>query len=268
MIENVRGLLSASAIRTPLEGDDDERCNPKRATPEGAVWNPTRGVWETSQPDLYGHLAPYSETWPTSGTTRAGSAYPLPPLARRIPGSASSSSPGALFRTPLASDPARGGETLDQVKARRGTIALSHQVIDLVTRRGRQPSPETLFALIEEFFDAGDATPKLSPDGNESPAGRSAPAPAILNQDAGPRAAPAFVEWLMGLDQGGHRSEYGAEPCSAAHRSRQRRPSPSGCTGAGRTRPPYDEAPSLAETVKVVISRPRGVPEQQRSPRG
>lgn len=202
MIENVRGLLSASAIRTPLEGDDDERCNPKRSTPEGAVWNPTRGVWETSQPDLYGHLAPYSETWPTSGTTRAGSAYPLPPLARRIPGSASSSSPGALFRSPLASDPARGGETLDQVKARRGTVALSHRVIDLVTRRGRQPSPETLFALIEEFFDAGDATPKLSPDGNESPVGRSAPAPAILNQDAGPRAAPAFVEWLMGLDQG------------------------------------------------------------------
>lgn len=149
--------------------------------------------------------APYSRecAWPTSGTTRAGSAYPLPPLARRVPGSASSSSPGALFRSPLASDPARGGETLDQVKARRGTVALSHRVIDLVTRRGRQPSPETLFALIEEFFDAGDATPKLSPDGNESPAGRSAPAPAILNQDAGPRAAPAFVEWLMGLDQGG-----------------------------------------------------------------
>ncbi len=38
--------------------------------------------------------------------------------------------------------------------------------------------------------------------------------------------------------------------------------------GAGRTRPPYDEAPSLTETMKVAISRPRGVPEQQRSPRG
>jgi DNA (cytosine-5)-methyltransferase 1 len=29
-----------------------------------------------------------------------------------------------------------------------------------------------------------------------------APAPAILNEDAGPRPAPAFVEWLMGLDEG------------------------------------------------------------------
>lgn len=24
-----------------------------------ATWNPIRGVWETSQPDLYGRLAPY-----------------------------------------------------------------------------------------------------------------------------------------------------------------------------------------------------------------
>lgn len=134
-----------------------------------AVWNPTRGVWETSQPDLYGHLAPYSETWPISGTTRSGSAYPLRSSVRPILGSASSSSPGALLRTPLASDSARGGETLAQVKARRGTIALSHQVIDLVTRRGSQPSSAATFALIEEFFDAGDATPQPSPDGNASP---------------------------------------------------------------------------------------------------
>lgn len=134
-----------------------------------AAWNPTRGVWETTPPDLYGHLAPYSETWPTSGTTHGGSAYPLPQSVHRIPGSASSSSPGALFRTPLASDSARGGETLAQVKARRGTIALSHQVIDLVTHHGWQPSPEATFALIEEYFDARDATPGPLPDGNKSP---------------------------------------------------------------------------------------------------
>lgn len=133
-----------------------------------AIWNPTRGVWETSQPDLYGHLAPYSETWPTSGTTRGGSAYPLPLSVHRIPGSVSSSLRDALFRTPLASDSARGGETLDHVRARHGTIALSHQVIDLVTRRGR-PSPEATFALIDGFFDAGDATPAPLPDGNASP---------------------------------------------------------------------------------------------------
>lgn len=138
-------------------------------TPPFATWNPIRGVWETGQPDLFGRLAPYSAIWPTCGMTLGGSAYPLPPSVRRIPGFASSSSPSALFRTPLASDSARGGETLDQVKARHGTIALSHQVIDLVNRHGRT-APDATFALIEEFFDAGDATPPPSPGGNASPA--------------------------------------------------------------------------------------------------
>ena len=140
-----------------------------------AVWNPTRGVWETSQRDLYGRLAPYSETWPTSGTTQGGSAYPLPPSAHRIPGSEFSSSPSTLFRTPLSSDSARGGETLDQVKVRRGTIALSHQLIDLVTRKARRPSSEAMFALIQEFLDAGDATPEPSPDGSASSDDRPLP---------------------------------------------------------------------------------------------
>ncbi len=66
------------------------------------------------------------------------------------------------------SAPARGGETLDPVKARRGTTALSQQVIDLVTRRG-QLSPEATFARGEEFFDAGDVMPPPPPDGDASP---------------------------------------------------------------------------------------------------
>jgi DNA (cytosine-5)-methyltransferase 1 len=32
--------------------------------------------------------------------------------------------------------------------------------------------------------------------------GRTAPAPALLNDADGPRPAPAFVEWLMGLPTG------------------------------------------------------------------
>ena len=32
--------------------------------------------------------------------------------------------------------------------------------------------------------------------------GRPAPAPALLNDADGPRPAPAFVEWLMGLPEG------------------------------------------------------------------
>lgn len=98
--------------------------------------------------------------------------------AHRITGSGSSSPPTAktLFRTPLASDSSRGGETLDQVRARRGTIALSHQVIDLALH-GPHGSPagwnesETLFALIEDIFTAGGDTPRPSPDGSTSPDG-------------------------------------------------------------------------------------------------
>ncbi|RAF09555.1 hypothetical protein DN545_34530, partial [Burkholderia multivorans] len=63
---------------------------------------------------------------------------------------------------------------LDQVRARRGTIALSHQVIDLALH-GPAGSPdrpgesETLFALVENIFIAGGDTPTRSPDGNTSP---------------------------------------------------------------------------------------------------
>ncbi|QSB05643.1 hypothetical protein [Natronoglycomyces albus] len=32
--------------------------------------------------------------------------------------------------------------------------------------------------------------------------GRPAPAPALLNEAKGPRPAPEFVEWLMGLERG------------------------------------------------------------------
>lgn len=36
----------------------------------------------------------------------------------------------------------------------------------------------------------------------EHSTGRPAPAPALLNDGDGPRPAPAFVEWLMGLPAG------------------------------------------------------------------
>ncbi len=88
------------------------------SVPPFAQWNPTRGFWETHQPDLFGYLEPYSAIWPTSGTTLAGLAYPLPTSAHPTPDFGSSSSPGALFRTPLASDAARDGETLGQMRAR------------------------------------------------------------------------------------------------------------------------------------------------------
>jgi hypothetical protein len=141
-----------------------------------ATWNPTRGVWETPQLDLSGQPAPYSAIWPTCGTTRNGSAYQHPLSALLTPGSGSSSSRTVktLFRTPLATDSTRGGESLDQVRARRGTIALSHQIIDLALNgphgsASKNDDSAMLWSLVEGIFTAGDATPMRSPSGSTSP---------------------------------------------------------------------------------------------------
>jgi hypothetical protein len=60
-----------------------------------ATWNPARGVWEVPQTEnlLCEHLAVFSETWPSSGTTRNGQAYAQPTSAPRTDDSASSYAP-------------------------------------------------------------------------------------------------------------------------------------------------------------------------------
>lgn len=173
-----------------------------------ATWNPTRGAWETSQLDLSGQPAPYSAIWPTSGWMHDGSVYQLPSSAHPITAIASSSLPiaGTLFRTPLASDSARGSETLDQVCARRGTIALSHQVIDIALNgppgsRAKYNESETLWSLIQSILDAGGGYARAIARW-EHITGRPAPSPTLLNDTDGPRPSPEFVEWLMGLPSG------------------------------------------------------------------
>lgn len=177
VIENVRGCCPPQR-----HGHQQKEIEMTHATPATqpptmqpfASWNPTRGIWETTQLDLYGLTAPFSAIWPTCGWMHDGSAYRLHLSALLTTASASSSSPTARFRTPLATDSSRGGETLDQVPARRGTIALSHQIIDFALH-GPAGSPnkrresETLWSLIDGLFNAGDGTPTPSPDGNTSP---------------------------------------------------------------------------------------------------
>ena len=69
-----------------------------------------------------------------------GSGYPLPQSVHYIPGSGSSSLPTALFRTSVASDSRRDQETSEHVQV-RGTLTLSHQLIDLA-RYGPGGSPD------------------------------------------------------------------------------------------------------------------------------
>ena len=67
-----------------------------------ATWNGARGVWETPNLNLLcGHLVPFLETWPTSGTTRSGSLLPRATSEHPTDASVCSSPPG-LLPTPSA----------------------------------------------------------------------------------------------------------------------------------------------------------------------
>ena len=68
-----------------------------------ATFNPARGVWETPQVNmLCGHSAPYSRTWPASGSMRNGSVSGPPTSEPPTSAPGSSSSPG--LPTPRARD--------------------------------------------------------------------------------------------------------------------------------------------------------------------
>ena len=165
-----------------------------------AIWNPASGVWETSQLGLSGRSAPYSETWPTSGRTRAGSAYPLPSSAHRIPGSASSFSRIApiLFRTPLASDASRGGESGNNralSSGHRPRLARAEWLDRMSERVGESVVADRWH--LHRWGRYADAIARW-----EYITGSAAPSPALLHESGGPRPAPAFLEWLMGLERG------------------------------------------------------------------
>ena len=65
----------------------------------------------------------------------------------------------------------KGRNPLDRVKARRGTIALSHQIIDFALH-GPDGSPirpaesDTLWTLVEQIFDSGENMHRPLRDGS------------------------------------------------------------------------------------------------------
>jgi DNA (cytosine-5)-methyltransferase 1 len=74
-----------------------------------ATWNPVRDVWETGQACIFGHWAEFSETWPASGTTRRGTALPLPASAHPTADTGCSSLPGLLLPTPTVNNQKESG---------------------------------------------------------------------------------------------------------------------------------------------------------------
>lgn len=72
-----------------------------------ATWNPARSVWETSQESICGHLMPFSQTLPRSGSMRTGRLYQRPAWVPRT-----NASVGSVLPTPRASRGASSTETV------------------------------------------------------------------------------------------------------------------------------------------------------------
>jgi DNA (cytosine-5)-methyltransferase 1 len=203
VIENVRGLLSAPAIRAGSEGDDDERRNPTTATPDDATLRGVEGdPWglgdQPARPlralgAVLGDLADlrYDARW----IGLPASAIGAPHLRFRI---------FVLARRPV---PHPTGVGLSAWRGESGTGAGSTRDdrAESSSDRPRDPAPSPLArrdvradrGVLQRWGRYAAAIARW-----ERITGKLAPAPAILNEDAGPRPAPAFVEWLMDLDAG------------------------------------------------------------------
>jgi hypothetical protein len=85
------------------------------------------------------HLDVFSETWPSSGMTRAGTAFALPTWEQRMDGSECSSSP-TLLATPVASEGTKPSNTMGVARRRAtGEVFLTNQIVTLC---GLDPSED------------------------------------------------------------------------------------------------------------------------------
>lgn len=203
VIENVRGLLSAPAIRATSEGDEDERRNPTTATLGGATLRDLEpDPWslgdEPARPlralgAVLGDLADlrYDARWIGLPASAVGAPHPrfrifvlarrTVPDAARLRFSTGRRDPGA-GQGPARDDRAQPSSDRPRDAARPTDAGGDVRVDRGALRRWGRYAPA--IARWERIT------------------GRPAPAPAILNEVPGLRPAPAFVEWLMGLPEG------------------------------------------------------------------
>lgn len=209
VIENVRGLLSSPATRPPSEGDDHDRRNPGDATPGDAT---LRGL----EPDPW-HLGD-STTRPLRALGAVlGDLADLRLDARWIGLPASLvGAPHQRFRVFAVARRSVPHPAGDGLIARRGDPrpGASEALDDRAVAPDHRLRPARTGWLTEQESRIGDP---VVPDRRtvqrwgryadaitrwEHITERPAPAPALLNDADGPRPAPPFVEWLMGLPTG------------------------------------------------------------------
>ncbi|WP_150462658.1 DNA cytosine methyltransferase [Nesterenkonia ebinurensis] len=212
VIENVRGLLSAPAVRNLPEGATDARSNPATATPADEASATLREV----EPDPW-HLGDEPARPLRALGAVAGDLADLRRDARWIGLPASAiGAPHQRFRVFVLADrpvPDTVGLRLLPRWREPGTGA-SPSRDDRAVAPNHRPRPARTRWLTEAERRVREA---VVPDrghlhrwGRYAPAiarwehitGRRAPTPALLSEAKGPRPAPEFVEWLMGLEPG------------------------------------------------------------------
>ena len=211
VIENVRGLLSSPAIRPPAEGDDHDQRNSGDATPDGAT---LRGL----EPDPW-HLGDNAARplRALGAVTVLGDLADLRLDARWIGLPASLvGAPHQRFRIFALARRTVPHPTGDGLITRRGNArqGASETRDDRALAPDHRLRPPRTGWLTKQKSGIGDP---VVPDRRtlrrwgryadaiarwEHITGRPAPAPAFLNDADGPRPAPVFVEWLMGLPTG------------------------------------------------------------------
>lgn len=149
-----------------------------------AWFDPATSSWKTRQLSLVEDWAPFSETWPRSGTMRNGQCWELPMLVPHT----SASDGGALHgvTTPTVND--SKNRTLPPSLRWRGNLA------GWLLRNGTVPTPTVC--------------------GNYNRVGASATSGNGLATVAGGCLNPAWVEWLMAWPMG-----WTALPASATDKS-------------------------------------------------
>lgn len=209
VIENVRGLLSSPAIRSTDKGDVCAPRNSVHATPGDAALR-------SMEPHLWGLGDRATRSLRAAGAV-LGDLADLRYDVRWIGLPASTvGAPHTRFRIFMLARPAVPNTASLGLVPGQGNPRSSpdKEGNDCVVPSDHRPGPARTRWLLDQQQRLGSA---VQPDREhvrwwggyahaiarwEHITGRSAPAPALLDDHEGPRPAPAFVEWLMGLPCG------------------------------------------------------------------